>query len=252
MEQQTPYAKRFCGRADVYSKYRPRYPRAIISILENEISFDDEKVVADIGSGTGLLAEVFLQNGNEVWCVEPNAEMRSAAEQNLDTYKNFHSVSATAENTTLESSSVDLVTVGQALHWFDPEKSKKEFSRILKLGGRVAIVYNERKEQGGLMNEYESLVKSYAKDGAKVPEIDDAYLEHFFGLGKFKKFIVPNSQQLDLEGLFGRASSASYFPRQEEAEFEILRNSLTQLFQKYQVGERVEFLYNTLLIVGSL
>jgi ubiquinone/menaquinone biosynthesis C-methylase UbiE len=252
MEQHSPYAKRFCGRADVYSKYRPRYPQAIISILESEISFDNEKVVADIGSGTGLLAEVFLHNGNVVWCVEPNAEMRSAAEHNLDTYKNFHSASATAENTTLESSSVDLVTVGQALHWFDPEKSKKEFSRILKLGGKVAIVYNERKEQGGLMSEYESLVKSYAKDGAKVPEIDDPYLERFFGLGKFKKFIVPNSQQLDLEGLLGRASSASYFPRREEAGFEILRKSLTQLFQKYQVGEKVEFLYNTLLIVGSL
>jgi SAM-dependent methyltransferase len=250
--ERTPFESRFCGRADVYSRYRPQYPNGIIPKLEEEIDFNREKIVADVGTGTGLLAELFLRNGNKVWGVEPNPEMRSGAVETLSGYKNFVAVVGSAEHTTLESSSIDLVTVGQALHWFDQENSKKEFSRILKAGDYVAIVYNERKNLPGLMADYQTLVERHAADRIKPPEKDDSYLTKFFGTNQFKKFTFPNSQLLDAEGLIGRASSASYFPKPGDDSYQNLRIELLGLFSKYQSEGKVELIYDTLLFLGKI
>ena len=147
------FIHRFTGRASDYSMHRPEYPRQILDILKTEGGFDQNKTVADIGSGTGLLSRLFLQNGNKVFCVEPNDEMRSFAEQDLSRFPNFVSIKGRAEDTTLKDSSVDLVTVGQALHWFDHELAKKEFERILRNNRDVCIVYNDRSEKDPFMKE---------------------------------------------------------------------------------------------------
>src|SRR5713101_3536844 len=106
------FAERFTGRAAAYSKYRPGYPAEILNILNSEIGFGQDKTVADIGSGTGLLSKLFLQNGNTVFGVEPNDEMRSYAEQNLSGFPTFGSTKGRAETTGLKDTSVDLITVG--------------------------------------------------------------------------------------------------------------------------------------------
>src|SRR5579872_1239973 len=126
------FTNKFSKKAEVYSRYRPSYPKQIIVILGTEIGFDKSKVVADVGSGTGLLSKLFLDNGNFVYGIEPNEEMRSFAEKNLASCTNFVSMNRLAEDTGLPDSSIDLVTAGQALHWFDPDRSRKEFTRILK------------------------------------------------------------------------------------------------------------------------
>ncbi len=113
------FTKRFTGRAFVYSTSRPSYPRGILDILRSEINFDETYTIADIGSGTGLLSQLFLENRNRVLAVEPNDEMRGFAEKSLDKFPKFLSVRGTAEQTGLEGASVDLVVIGQALHWFD-------------------------------------------------------------------------------------------------------------------------------------
>jgi SAM-dependent methyltransferase len=251
MSTEKPFTDRFCGRAGVYSKYRPRYPREIVRVLQDEFGFDKNRSVADVGSGTGLLAEIFLHNGNRVFGVEPNPEMRYEAENNLSQYPNFVSINGTAERTGLDSESVDVVSVGQALHWFDPVKTGAEFSRILVNGGYVVIVYNERLNSDGLMRDYNALVEKNAVNVAKVPEIDDSYLSKFFALG-FKKFDLKNSQLLDADGLIGRASSASYFPKPNEPGYSRLREDLFVLFQKYEKSGNVEFLYETRVFVGFL
>jgi SAM-dependent methyltransferase len=243
---------RFSGRADSYAKYRPRYPAAIVEILEREIGFEQGKVVADIGSGTGLLAEIFLQNGNRVYCVEPNSDMRSAGDLYLAPYKNRVMVSGTAEDTRLESKDIDLVTIGQALHWFNLEKTRIEFSRILKPEGYLAVVYNERKHAEGLMSEYEKLRDKHARNRASTPEIDGAYLTRFFGDQEFNQFALPNSQLLDAEGLLGRAMSASYFPKAGEDGYEDFRKDLAELFARYQKEGQVELIYETTMFVGQL
>jgi ubiquinone/menaquinone biosynthesis C-methylase UbiE len=114
------YTWRFAGKADSYSKYRPSYPERVLSVLKEKTSFDSSKIVADVGSGTGILSRLFLENGNTVYAIEPNEDMRSKAELALARFPNFHSVKGSAEDTTLEERSVDLITVAQALHWFDP------------------------------------------------------------------------------------------------------------------------------------
>ena len=126
--------KRFSNRVENYLKYRPRYPAAIIPLLESECGLTPETLIADIGSGTGFMTEMFLRHGNRVIGVEPNAEMRSAGERLLTKYPKFSSVNATAEATALPDKSVDLIIAGQAFHWFYRQNTKIEFTRILKPG----------------------------------------------------------------------------------------------------------------------
>ena len=207
------FAKRFQGRADVYSKYRPGYPIGVLLALRREIGFDRERVVADIGSGTGILSELFLENGNRVYCVEPKGDMRRAAEEKLRRYApRYISVDGTAEATNLKGGSVDLVAVGQALHWFDVEKARAEFARILRREGYVSIVYNHRKREGGAEEAYGRVIDRFAKNRAATPEADDAYVARFLKNGEFKRFVMPNSQSLDFQGMLGRLASASYVP----------------------------------------
>lgn len=116
-------AERFSGRVADYLKYRPGYPEELLAFLRSECGLVPGSVVADVGSGTGKLAELFLSGGNTVFGIEPNAEMRLAAERLFSGRSGFHSVAGRAEATTLPDSSVDLVAVGQAFHWFDREKT---------------------------------------------------------------------------------------------------------------------------------
>src|SRR5437870_2796600 len=136
--------ERFSRRVENYVKYRPGYPGAVLDWLRQHCGLTADWVIADIGSGTGFLAELFLKNGNRVFGTEPNSEMRAAGETLLKKYSRFVSVDGSAEATGLDSSSVDLITAGQAFHWFDRPRARQEFERILKPGGWAALVWNER------------------------------------------------------------------------------------------------------------
>ena len=247
------FINRFTGRGKVYSKYRPSYPKEILEILEKKIGFDRSKIVADIGSGTGLLSKIFLEYGNKVYGVEPNEEMRSFAETDLSSYPNFVSVNGSAENTGLEEESVDLITAGQALHWFDRVEAPREFARILKApAGYVLIVYNEReKEEQGLMYGYQKMIERYSTS-AEVPEIDNEYLSKFFSDSGYEKFFLPNEQLLDYDGLLGRAASASYLPSEGQVGFEEMKQYLLDLFNKYEQNGIVRMRYSTTMFLGKI
>ena len=140
-----------------YVRYRPGYPRAVLDLLREECGFAPESVVADIGSGTGILTQMLLENGNVVYGVEPNAEMRAAGESLLQRYARFRSVAGSAEATTLPDASVDFMFVGQAFHWFEPKAARAEFERVLKPRGWVAVIWNERKQdETAFLREYET------------------------------------------------------------------------------------------------
>src|SRR5579872_6213874 len=127
--------QRFSNRVDNYVKYRPGYPKEILTFLKDAAGFSPDWIVADIGSGTGISTTLFLDNGNTVYTVEPNGPMRTKAEELLDSRPGFISIDGTAEATTLPPSSIDLIIAGQAFHWFDPIPTKKEFHRILRPQG---------------------------------------------------------------------------------------------------------------------
>ena len=143
-------------------------------LLEQELCFSQTSVVADLGSGTGVLSEVLLKNGNRVFGVEPNEDMRRIAEANLAKYKNFRSISGSAESTTLENGSVDLITAAQSFHWFNQELTRAEFHRILRRGW-VVLIWNTRKTSTPFLRAYKELVSSISDNrrarGMKISTI---------------------------------------------------------------------------------
>lgn len=247
--------QRFSSRAEDYAKYRPGYPREILGLMSTWCDFSPERVIADIGSGTGLLSQVFLENGNRVFGVEPNAEMRQAGKEFLRQYPRFTSVAGSAEATTLPDDSVDFVTAGQAFHWFDVESIRREFRRILKTGWRVVIVWNERLlGTTPFLREYEELLRQFGTDYARVHESyprNEQMLE-FFGNNEFTSHTLPNFQEFAFDGLSGRLRSSSYAPGPENPQFEPMMQELRRIFDAHQVNGKVRMEYNTRIYTGRL
>jgi SAM-dependent methyltransferase len=247
--------QRFSSRVENYIKYRPRYPKAVVELLQRECQLKSASVIADIGSGTGILTELLLQNGNPVFGVEPNKEMREAAERLLSSYANFGSVVGTAEATTLPDKSVDLVTAGQAFHWFDLRKARTEFVRILKPEGWVALIWNDRNiSDRPFFKAYENLLVTYGKDyeavGAK--HVDDKIIGDFFAPSGFKRTHFPNRQDFDFEGLKGRLLSSSYAPEEGHPNHAPMLEALDRMYNEYERGGIVTFEYDTTVYYGQL
>ncbi len=242
--------QRFLGKAVYYDRSRPAYPKKIIKILRKETGFSRDSVVADVGSGTGLLTKLFLGNGNKVYGVEPNDDMRSVAERRLSKYKNFISVAGKAERTGLPAKHFDLITVGQAFHWFDPLAAKKEFTRILKKEGYVLILLYGQNEASDIKEDYKRIVEKYGRNPAHVGKTDKKAFDSFFGKGKYKKFEVTTSKYLNFEGLKSRFLSASYMPRSDEKGYKQMVNDIKHIFEKHERDGRVKIVYNITFYLG--
>lgn len=246
--------ERFTNRVTDYAKYRPRYPRAVVTFLQNEWGLTPDWTIADIGSGTGISSKLFLKNGNHVIGVEPNDAMRTTAEEYLSDFKSFTSVNGTAEATSLSDASVDMVLAGQAFHWFDQDASRREFKRILKSKGIVVLMWNERQlDTTAYLREYEQLLLKYSSDYAVVrhDNFDDKTLAAFFG-HEPAKAVFPNVQNFDFEGVKGRMMSASYVPAEGEPRFDEMIGALRDLFAKHSQNDRIDVLYDTKVYVGRL
>ena len=152
---------RFSSRVENYTKYRPGYPHGLMDFLKDACQLKPDHVVADIGSGTGLLAELFLENGNLVYAIEPNPDMRAVAERSLRRYPQFRSLAAMAERTTLSDRSVNLVAVGRTFPWLEPNQALSEFERILKPEGWAVIIWFKQKSSSPFLAKYEELRLSY-------------------------------------------------------------------------------------------
>jgi SAM-dependent methyltransferase len=244
MLRQSPI-ERFSSRVENYARFRPTYPRDSIEVLREECGLRPEALVADIAFGTGLFTRLLLANGNEVIGVEPNAEMRRAGEEYLSVFPNFRSVIGTAEATTLPEHSLDFVFAAQAAHWFDRDKSLVEFRRILRPGGYLVLLWNDRMvDAAGFNHDYEELVLQYGTDYNEVKR-RDAAAAHFFNGIPCKKLVLPNYQYLDFEGLKGRLLSSSYIPQRGEPSYENMIADLQSLFDRYQQDGRVQMAYAT-------
>ncbi len=246
--------KRFSTRVDNYVKYRPGYPPGIIDLLSSECGLTPAAAVADVGSGTGILSELFLQHGNKVYGVEPNRDMRQAAERRLKPYPGFNTVDGKAEATTLAAHSVEFITCGQAFHWFDQEKAREEFIRILKPGGWTALIWNERRLESSqfLRDLEELLIKCGINYGQVRHENVYGDFAAFFGANGFKTSTFDNFQQLDQEGLKGRVLSASYTPEPDHPNFAPMLEQLLAIFRTHAKGGKVTIEYDTKIYYGRL
>jgi SAM-dependent methyltransferase len=247
--------QRFSNRVADYLRYRPKYPVEMLDVLRDNCGLRPEHVIADIGSGTGFLSELFLKNGNRVIGVEPNAEMRAGGAEYLREYPNFRSLEGSAESTGISEGSVDFITAGQAFHWFEPNGARREFLRILKPGGWVVVTWNDRRmDEAQLTREYEDLLERY---GIEYARVKDAYperksLQEFFAAQNIGECDLPNFQELDHQGFRGRLLSSSYAPAPGDANFEPMLAGLEKIFRAHERNGIVRMEYFTRIYFGQL
>jgi SAM-dependent methyltransferase len=245
---------RFSDRVENYVRYRPGYPPQVLGTLRQEYGLKPEHLIADIASGTGIWTRLLLENGNRVFGVEPNAGMREAAERLLEQFSNFTSVAATAEATTLPDHSMDFVTAAQAAHWFNREQSRQEFSRILKPGGWLVLLWNERlTDSTPFLRDYEQLLLTYGTDYQDIrhERTTDAVNE-FFDPAPYEERNFPMLQEFDYAGAEGRLLSSSYAPGPEHPRHAAMLVELRRIFEKHAVKNQVAFEYKTRLYFGKV
>lgn len=247
---------RFSNRVKNYVLYRPAYPSGVLDLLASKARLVPESVIADIGSGTGILTRLFLDNGNEVFAVEPNGDMRMAAEEDLAGRSGFHSVDGQAEATGLERESVDFIAAGQAFHWFDRDAARAEFARILTQRGWVVLIWNHRlAEASRFARDYEELLLTYGTDYKEVGHrnvVTSGELAVFFGHERFFSERLPNQQVFDWTGLRGRLLSSSYVPAPGEPRHEEMIEALEAIFRRHRQDGVVRFEYATEIYLGRL
>lgn len=247
--------QRFSNRVESYVRYRPGYPRAILDLLAESCGLTRDSIVADVGSGTGILSRLFLENGNRVFGIEPNGEMREAGERLLGDFSRFTSVAGTAEATALDAGSTDFVAAGQAFHWFDVGRTRAEFGRILRPSGWVVVIWNTRRPDATpFLAAYERLLREHGTDYEQVEHGQTAavMVDGFFGPNNYRAQTFDNSQTLDLDGLKGRLLSSSYVPGPDETGSEAMLEDAEEVFREHQTDGMVTIEYDTEVYYGQL
>ncbi|MGA7522554.1 MAG: class I SAM-dependent methyltransferase [Acidobacteriaceae bacterium] len=246
--------ERFTGRVESYRRYRPGYPPALVDLLGRACGLTSDSVIADIAAGTGLLTEIFLAANFRVIAVEPNTEMRAACTGLTREFPKLDVVEGTAEATRLPDDSVDLITVAQAMHWFDLDKARAEFVRILKPRGWCAVLYNNRHPGGDAFHEgYERLLQEFGVDYTAVQQqhMGRKRLAAFFAPSPMESAVLPNEQSFRLEGLEGRILSSSYMPQAAHPRFEAMREAVRRLFDETQKDGRVTMKHDCVVCWGQ-
>lgn len=252
MAEKSP-TQRFSDRVGAYVKYRPSYPSALVDALLGDADLGETARIADLGAGTGIFTRLLLERSKTVIAVEPNDAMRATAEADLSPYPGFSGQSGSAESTGLPDDSVDLAVAAQAFHWFDRPAAKQEIARILKSGGRLALVWNERlSDSSPFLRDYETLLQELATDYASVnhTNIDDADIDAFFAPFPVRKSEFPNVQTFDYDGLAGRCRSSSYVPAEGHKDHARFFAELRSLFDRHQSDGQVRFEYRSTLYLG--
>lgn len=250
----TDATARFSRTVENYIRYRPGYPETLFDFLKSTLHLTPQAAIADVGSGTGISTEPLLVLGNQVFAVEPNLEMRQAAEQRLSHFPNFISISGSAEATTLDQHCVDFILAGTAFHWFEPIAARRAFQRILKPGGWVLLVWNVRDiKRAALMSAYDQFLLQYSTDYAQVQEVynNSAGFDTFFGAGNWQQIAFENFQTFDFEGFLGRYLSSSFALPENHANFAAAKAALRVMFDEHQTDGQVTFWYNTILYYGK-
>lgn len=245
---------RFSDRVQNYARYRPGYPPDALAALKSDCGLLQSHVVADLASGTGIWTRMLLGNGNHVFGVEPNAEMRRAGERLLVEFPRFTSVAGTAESTTLPDESADFVTAAQAAHWFERERARRECVRILRSGGWLVLLWNERIiDSTPFLRDYEKLLLTYGTDYEQVRhERTTDEVNVFFDPLPYQERVFPNRQEFDYAGVEGRLLSSSYAPGLEHPKHQPMLQELRRIFDVHAIGGNATFEYKTRVYFGKL
>jgi SAM-dependent methyltransferase len=240
--------ERFSAGADLYHRYRPSYPEALLDWIDQSTGLRPPARVADVGCGTGISSRLFAERGFDVVGVDPNEAMLAhARDEGGARYQ-----AGTATETGLPDACVDLVTVAQAFHWFDVPAALAEFTRILARPGWCAAYWNLR-HRSPFNDEYDALLRAQSSeyDILLKPEATIQAIVKSEGVAEVRQGELPNRQLLDRDGLFGRAYSSSYVVH-GVADPEGFNGALAEVFDRHQSGGTVEFLYRTVAVCFRL
>ncbi|HZX59698.1 MAG TPA: class I SAM-dependent methyltransferase [Mucilaginibacter sp.] len=247
--------KRFSNRVDNYVKYRPGYPKEVIDYLETQCHLTAKAAIADIGAGTGIFTKLLLERNYTVYAIEPNDDMRHEADRQLKHFPDYHSIAGRADLTGLTSHSIGLIVCAQAFHWFNTPETKTEFKRILKRGGKVTLIWNNRDiEADAFAIAYDLLLREQSGDYESInhQNLTEIDFIRFYKGGEYKLAKFHNQQVFDFEQLAGRAFSSSYVPAEETEAGKTFKGHLKDLFDTYQRHGKVVFKYNTEVYLGHV
>jgi SAM-dependent methyltransferase len=240
---------------DDYIKSRPSYPKELFELLEQGLQLPLTTEIADIGAGTGILSKLLCEAGYQfVYGIEPNEAMYGALQQYMRDSPNFAARLASAENTQLESHSIDLITCGQSFHWFDVQAVKSEFRRILRPGGWIVLIWNTWRKDTPVGTAYEQILLDHAIDYKQVAhtEQSDDRFDTLWGRKQWEHRQFPNYQNLDLKGLKGRFFSSSYTPAAGEEGHEAMEQAIETMFAQFSSDGRLILEYLTDIYYGMV
>lgn len=244
----------FTGKSADYAASRPGYPPGLFEMLRSVSPPENEAVVADVGAGTGLLTAGLLEAGYRVVAVEPNAEMRAAADRQIGGVKGYRSVEGSAESLPIGVGSVSLITAAQAFHWFDVDRARAEFHRVLTSAGQVALIWNDRVLDDPIQMALDEVFLAYggAKRTAVVARDQRSGVPRFFEPNPMRHYTFPNAQQLSREGLLGLVFSRSYIPARTSMEGAAVAERVGEIFYRHATEGSVEIRYQTTATLGRL
>lgn len=245
---------KFNGIANEYTQSRPGYAPEFIECLFDKYGFSASSVIADIGSGTGKLAKQILDKGCNVFCVEPNNDMRLVAERELCGYPNFKSVAGSAEKTLLHDNSVDFITTAQAFHWFDTKNFKAECSRILKQYGKVFLVWNMRNNEAAVNQELYKIYSEFCPEfkgfsGGIKPH--DNRIKYFFD-NNYEYITFDNPLYFDRERFINRSLSGSYSLKKGDCNFNSYIDAINKVFDAFENNGIVKIENQTVSYIGAV
>jgi ubiquinone/menaquinone biosynthesis C-methylase UbiE len=245
---------KFNGRAKQYTEGRPAYAKDFIDKLYIEYGFDENSVIADVGSGTGKFAKQLLDKKSIVYCIEPNDEMRSVAERELGSYGNFHSVKGTADHTNTDSDFFDFVTAAQAFHWFDLIEFRKECSRILKKNGNVILIWNMRDVQAKINRECFDIFTKYCPDFKGFSggvQYNDERINEFFN-GNYELMEFDNNLFFNKDRFINRCLSSSYSLKPDALHFKEYIREIEEIFYSHSQNDTIVVPNKTIAYIGKV
>ncbi len=255
MAQERDSKERFSGRAEDYARYRPHYPKETAAAILREFDLRAPALVADVGCGTGISSEPFLEAGCRVIGIEPNSDMRAAAKQWLEGESRFEAMDGSAENTGLESGSIDLYLAGQAFHWFNITQARAEAIRILKPPRRAVLMWNDRLASASpFMRDFSAFLDECHKSAgtARRSDPDGGDYDEFFGAGRWKTLKIAHEREMTEEVLVGGVFSASYSPNRGGDGADAVAEEAKMIFVRHASGGKVRMEYETSLYFGEI
>jgi len=237
----------FDTKSKNYVDYRPVFPQAAVDLI---FSIVPEPVMADIGSGTGRLSGRCLSRSAKLYAVEPNAQMRRAAEDQFSEHANYQSVAAFAQQTSLPEKCLDVITVASAYHYFDNDATRKEFRRILKSDGYVFLFWDVY--TGNIYDEEKAKIDQKYRTHLSYGHAHESRAESLFGKNKYQTKVFENIIYQTYEAFLGGWSSASYIPHMGTSEYTKFEKEARTLFDRFAKNGLIELKVTTLCFYGQL